>query len=237
MKNNATNDKEEKYFFTANIFDEDHIEEEPEELPPPPPTFSEAELESARQQGYRQGHNEGVRETEQSALRHAAQTLDQIAVDMTALFAAEKAREKMYEEDAIKLCLQVFEKLFPFYNETHGFGELKAALDSILKKQEGQQKILICVAPEVAESVAKHLEPLQSNEDSPDLLVKSDPSIALGGCKLSWHEGGAARNPAILAGEIKSMIEQALAGSASKGHDSTDGPAPGSPAPNSGDAQ
>ena len=226
MKNNALNNKMgEKYFFTANIFDEEQVEEIPEEVIPPPPVFSEAELDAVRRAALGEGKNQGMRETEQSRDRYIAETLERIAADTAVLFAAEHEREKLYEQDVLKLCLQVFAKLFPLYNQAHGFDELKHALTTILKKQEAQQKILVAVAPEFAEKVAVHLETLKTREDGPDLLVKGDPSIPPGGCKLSWHEGGAMRNPEILAEDIKSVIEQALAGSLPKGHD-TQSPAP-----------
>ena len=220
MRNDTLNSKkEEKYFFTANIFDEEIIVEEPEEIIPPPPVFSEAELETARLKALQQGKQQGVHETEQSILRNVSQTLDAIAADLKNFFAAELERERLYEQDSIKLCLQVFEKLFPVYNEKCGFEEMKAAMETILKRQEGQQKIVIHVAPDIAVRIEEHLQTLKKDENGPSLMVKPDPAMPPGACKLAWEDGGAARNPEILAGEIKSMIEQALAGSVSKGHD------------------
>ena len=141
------------------------------------------------------------------------------AADLKNFFAAELERERLYEQDSIKLCLQVFEKLFPVYNEKCGFEEMKAAMETILKRQEGQQKIVIHVAPDIAVRIEEHLQTLKKDENGPSLMVKPDPAMPPGACKLAWEDGGAARNPEILAGEIKSMIEQALAGSVSKGHD------------------
>ena len=54
------------------------------------------------------------------------------------LTAAEAQREKIFEQETLALCLLIFERLFPVYNKTAGFEELKQSISDIIKQQEGQ---------------------------------------------------------------------------------------------------
>src|SRR5262249_35772845 len=146
-----------KFFFNVNIFDEP---EEPTE--PPPPTFSEDELAAAIKKNFTEGKKEGQKESESSREQHIAKVLEKIATDTRVLFAAEQAREKAYESEAIKLCLATFQKLFPLYNEKTGFEELKQALEQIIRKQEGQKQIVIQVTPDAVEGITQHLTALKN---------------------------------------------------------------------------
>src|SRR5262249_32180574 len=130
MTDKATHEKNKKYFFNNNIFDEDHVEE------PPAPVFSEQELEAAKLKSIVEGKQQGLQEAESSQLKHTAQILDKIQKQLAELSAAESLREKIFEQESMQLCLSIFEKLFPLYNELAGFEELKHALTEILKKQE-----------------------------------------------------------------------------------------------------
>ena len=210
------NKKEEKYFFTANIFDEAEVEEEL----PAAPVFSEQELETARRTSLLEGKQAALQEMENSISKRIGLILEKISQDMAILFNAEKSREETYEKETINLCLQVFAKVFPLYNEKYGFEELKNALMTILKKQEGQKSIAIAVAPEFVDGINEYLSKLYSLETGVKFTVKGDPSLSSGACKLAWEDGGAVRNPEAMADEIKSMMEQMLAGAATKGHDS-----------------
>jgi flagellar assembly protein FliH len=216
MNDPAPKPKLQKYYFTANIFDEDHVEE-PEI--PPPPVFSEAELEAARLKSLQEGKQAGLKEAEHSQLKQVGSVMDRIARDMAVLFEAEAAREALFRAESVRLCLSIFEKLFPVFQAKYGFDEMKAALDSVLQKQEAQSQIVISVSPEIAEETQKHLTDLQARGLRGTHSVRADDSLPLGACKLAWENGGAFKSMETLAEEIKLIMEQALAGNGPTGHD------------------
>ena len=203
--------KREKFYFNVNIFDE---KEEPTE--PPPPMFSEGELASARQQGFAQGKQEGIQETQDSIAKHTAKILEKISQDVQILFTAETEREKRYEREAVTLTLAIFQKLFPIYKEKFGFEELKGELESILRKQEGQKQITVHVAPAAVESLKAHIANSKSNVN---FLVEGDETLGIGACRLAWVDGGAVRDSDAMAAQVETVLKDLLAVKAAKVHD------------------
>ncbi len=216
-----SNKKEEKYFFNVNIFDEDHVEEEePEEdLAPPPPMFSEEELAAAKQKAFEEGKQQGIDETKKSRSELIAKTLEKISQETSILSQEEGRREQIYEKEAVKLTLEIFNKLFPLYQERFGFEELKETMTNILKKQQGHKEIAVYVEPDAVEGTEKLLSELSSRGVDVIFQVSADEALSNGACRMSWKDGGAITDPENLAHEIRATIEQVLAGSGAKGHD------------------
>jgi flagellar assembly protein FliH len=210
-------DKRTKYFFTQNIFDEDHVEEAP------PPVFSEQELEATRLKAIAHGKTQGLQEAESSQLKITAQILDKIQKQLGQLAAAEALREQMFERETLQLCLAVFERLFPVYNDHAGFEELKTAVSGIVKQQEGQSHVTISVTPDVTGAIETHLNTLKDSGLDLKFTVKSDDTLAPGACRLAWSDGGALRDPQRLADEIRLSVQQVLAKKGLKGHDEDKG--------------
>ncbi len=210
----------EKYFFTENIFDEGYVEEAL------PPTFNEQELEAAKQKSIAEGRQLGLKEAEGSQLKVTSQILAQIQKQLVEMSAAEGLREKLFEQEVLKLSLAIFERLFPLYNQHAGFEELKETLSAIMKKQEGQSHIAVVVTPDVVSSIEAHLNKLKESGFELKFTVKGDETLPPGTCRLAWNDGGAIRNPQMLADEIRTSIEQVLAKKASKGHDRDKGTNP-----------
>lgn len=220
-----SNDRDpKKFLFHVNIFDEEEEEEELEEELPPPPTFSEEELAEARKSGYEKGKGDGFIEAtkaeEESRGQFIAETLERLSKETQTLFEQERARADMYEQEATELALGIFEKLFPLYNEQHGFDELKHSISQILQKQQNQLEIQIFVQPDIVQDIQALVGELNSNGMQTKFDVQGDETLSNGACRMSWNDGGAMRNPENLAEQIKALMKASLAGKATKSHDS-----------------
>jgi flagellar assembly protein FliH len=213
MTKSAAPDKKEKFFFNVNIFDE------PDLSVTPPPTFSETELATTAEKSFNDGKRAGLKESEESRNAFIAKLLDKITRDTALLFAAEAARERAYEQEAVKLCLAALQKIFPLYAQKCGFEELKSTVESILRKQEGQKHIIVQIAPDAVEGIQAHLAQLKSKGLDTQITVQGDELMAVGACRLSWSDGGAVRNPEETARHIENALRDLLAGTATKGHD------------------
>ncbi len=219
MTGKALHEKGEKYFFSQNIFDDGYTDA------PPPPSFNEQELADAKQKSSAEGRQQGLKEAEGSQLKLTAQVLGQISKQLAELSVAEAQREKLFEQEILALCLSVFERLFPVYNKIAGFEEMKQSISDIIKKQEGQNHVTVTVTPDMVAPIETHLNAMKESGLDLKFAVKADETLAQGACRLAWTEGGALRNPQMLADEIKASIEQVLAKKGLKGHD---GEKPGS---------
>lgn len=241
-KNNSPNSSQSrrKFLFDTHIFDEPDVEEIPAEPPPPPPpTFSEHQLEAARKAAFEQGRQQGLQEEKASREQKTSELIAVIIADTQTLFAAEIARGKLYEEEAVKLTQAVFGQLFPLYQAHQGFAELKAVLSDIIARQIDQAEVLIEVAPSQKQEVEAHIHSITRPGGKAAFSVQGSESLAEGQCKLSWTHGGALYNAPAMAAEIRSLLEETLANNAGNSHDGsgmTD-PSSNSPEPSSDKGQ
>lgn len=212
-KNNGPKNK---FLFDLNDFNkpqEDEVEiiEEEIELEPPPPTFSEDELEAAKTIAHAQGVSQGHAEEKERREHRIAQNLNVISEKFSSVFADETYREKQYEEEALKLGLQIISLLAPSLNSRLGEESLKSALSRVLKRQGEQSEIRIEVDPESTSEIDKHIESIWTDKDrAPRYKVVANSELEKGACHINWKDGGMVRDPQKTAQAIKEAIEALL---------------------------
>lgn len=208
--------KNNKFLFDLNNFDlpqeeEIIIEEEEIEVEPPPPTFSEDELEASKAVAHASGRNEGILEERGKREQFIAYTLNKISENFSSLFAAEIYRERQYEEESLKLALEIVDLLAPSLNDRLGEEALKNSLKDVLSSQSEQSEIRIEVHPETAAEIDAVIETIWPDKESaPRYKVVADSTLEKGACQLSWKDGGMVREPKKMANDIKTAIEALL---------------------------
>jgi flagellar assembly protein FliH len=204
-----------KFLFDLNNFDapdvvEEIIEEEIE-VEPPPPMFSEDDLEATKAVAHATGRNEGMQEESAKREQQIADALSNVSKSFSTLFAAEIYREKQYEEESLKLALEVIDRLAPSLQTRLGAEALKTALSDVLKTQNEQAEIKIEVHPELSNDIDKLIENIWPDKESaPRYKILADSTLDVGACALSWKDGGMVRTPEKTAEDIKSAIEALL---------------------------
>ena len=203
--------KAKKFLFDQNCFDDDYVEE-PEFVEPPPPTFSEAELDAARQEGYARGKRDGLEEARISREKFVGDLVQKISRDFSTLFAAESARAAQYEAEAVYLSRAVFARLFPGLNEIHGLDEVERIIVKTLENCRTLPEIIIEVNPDYVESVQEHItKTLESLSAIGSCRVTGNSLLKTGSCRMSWQDGGSSRSAESIAAQIGQIFEQALA--------------------------
>jgi hypothetical protein len=208
-----------KFSFDVNIFD-DGEDGMAEDQPPPPPVYDEADLEQAKKAAFQSGFEQAHQEAKDSNAAHISKVLDQIAQSMSTLFEHEARRDTIYEQEAVRLALKIFEKMFPDFEAQFGFETMKNHIGTVLKSYEGTKTIQIAIHPELSANIDKFLQKIAEKNPKTRFEVTEDDSLALHACKLRWADGGAVRDPDALAEEIHKLIQQTLAGEPTTGHDS-----------------
>ncbi len=211
-----------KPFFNSNVFGDDYEvdEEEIEEIALPPPVFSEEELNAEKEKAFNKGKAEGVRETVESRDQLVAGLLSDLTQATRTLIGAENEREKRFEGEAVRLCLQIFEQLFPHYHTQQGFEEMQQALLSIIQSEEGTSQILIEVHPDYVSDIQGFIKS-RAAELPRDCCyeVSGAASFNTSQFKLSWKDGGAVYDIDSLALRIRDTLHDVLAGTAENPHD------------------
>lgn len=205
-----------KFLFDRNNFDAPDVEEEvivEEEIyiEPPPPMFSEDDLEASKAVAHATGRNEGMQEERAKREQQIADALSKISEDFSTLFAAEIYREKQYEEESLRLALELIDKLAPSLQTRLGAETLKTTLREVLKTQSEQAEIKVEVHPETANDIGKLIDNIWPDKDAaPRYKILANSELEIGECSLSWKDGGMIRIPQKTAEDIKSAIEGLL---------------------------
>ncbi|MCI5060233.1 MAG: hypothetical protein MRY79_04085 [Alphaproteobacteria bacterium] len=215
--NNSNHDPKKKFLFDLNNFDEpdtpevEEEEEVEEDLPPPPPTFSEEELDAAKTVSFETGRRKGVQEEKESREQYVTDILKNIAENFSTLFANEIYRERQYEEESLKLALEILSLVAPSLQNRLGKEALRDALLKVLQNQSGQSEIRIEVHPDTASDIDALIAQIWPDpEDAPRYKVVADSTLDSGACALSWQDGGMIRDPNQSVNDIKEIIEQLL---------------------------
>ena len=120
-----------KFFFDLHDFSDPNAAEEIEEELPPP-VFNEEQLEAARREAHALGRQAGLDEAAASREQLVANMLRNISESFSKLFASEHIREKQFEQESVKLALEMLEKLFPDLNEKIGQSEIKNMIANVV---------------------------------------------------------------------------------------------------------
>lgn len=200
-----TDSRNKKFLFDVHNFDEPQPEEEEEYVEP---TYSEEELNSARQEGHKAGREEALEEARISRDKKNSELLETIAAHLEKLLAQEDRRAASYETEAVALSTEIFNHTFPALNAALGPQEIVKLIQKVLTEHEDQEGIEVNLNPEETEAVQNHLKDLPHAHR---LKIRAGEEIEHGGCDIRWPDGGARRTPVQQADEIRSALERLLA--------------------------
>ncbi|MBP2298913.1 FliH/SctL family protein [Azospirillum picis] len=221
-----------------------HLPPAPEEPPPPPaPTFGEEELAAAHARGYEEGvaagksegtaagygkgftegmtagqntgYERGKKEIEATVNNRIANALAQIADGVAGLLAEREAGNASRSEQPLHLAVAIVRKLLPEWTRRGGMVEVEGMVRVCLTDLIDEPRLVIRVADNMMDLVREHLDQtIGSRGFGAKLMVIGDPSIAPGGCRIEWAEGGMERDTAQLIAEIEQRIAHMLEASA-----------------------
>jgi len=188
------------------------VEEEPE---PEVPTFSEEEVETARQEGYTAGKESGVQETLAGIENNISQSLNMISSEISGIVRHQTEFNTQLESDATNLALSICRKLFPSLNEEGKLHEVSEMAKDMLGQLLEEPRISVRVEPELIAPLKEKLDPFLVSQGYKGVLsIREDETLPVGGCKIEWSNGQAERNPEQVFDEIEESINTALEKSA-----------------------
>lgn len=211
------NNADKKFLFDLNKFDEPTAAEieaallEKELEPPPPPTFTEDELEAANAVAFTKGKSEGIQEERAKREQELTNILGEISANFSNLFANEIYREKAYEQEAVKMSIELIKILAPTLEQKFGKDALINTIKDTILSQTKQSEIIIEVANSAKDEITSILDNISAkDENSPRFKVKGREDLSEGSCELSWKDGGMVRNPRETAKNIENTLMKLL---------------------------
>ncbi len=192
--------------------------EEDFDLPPAPPAppepeiiepvYSVADLQEARTEAWREGHDAAMAEAETTARTEARQTLTRIAERLEATQAEAADLVERSAETIARLLMDGFAAAFPDLSRKHGAAELRAIIRTILPALHQELAVTVRIDGNAVQVVRDEIERLD-----PDLLpkieVQASNAVLPGDIRIAWRNGAAIRDTTTLWEEITAILSPA----------------------------
>lgn len=171
------------------------------------PTFSEDEVNAARDAGFKAGKEAGLQEAAGSMERQVSEALTHIGERLDTLFGAQRKSVEDLRVQAVKMAGALTRKVLPGWSEREGLGEIKRLAGELLERLRSEPRVVFAVNDSLRDTVTQTLATIVDNRGIDTAVeVVGDPNIAIGDCRLEWSDGGAERNTAALIEEIDTII-------------------------------
>ncbi|MDH3700680.1 MAG: FliH/SctL family protein [Alphaproteobacteria bacterium] len=209
-----TEEKSARRFLFETSFDADpevDAQTEQEEELPPEPTFSQEELDAARQDGYRDGHDAGMVAALDSVEAATAAHLESIWSLLPRIEQAQTAAHEKLSRDGVSLATAVTAKILPTLAMRHGTDEIEALVIDCLSRLVEEPKITVLVGPDAGAALAEKLDELvEKSGFEGRFIVRTEAEMGPADCRLEWGDGTAARNLDAVWSEIDAAVTRYL---------------------------
>ena len=180
----------------------------PASLPEPEviePTFSTAELASARDAAWRDGHDAGIAE---AAAADAAATRRAVELIAAELNAARDTAATLVEQsaDAIaRLLLGSLAATFPALCAHHGEAEVQAIVRAVLPGLSQEPAITVRINPRNAPCVAREIDQVDPGLVARVRINECD-AMPSGDVRIDWRNGAAVRDAGVLWEQVAAVL-------------------------------
>lgn len=178
---------------------------------PPPPSYSEQDLEQAREEGRVQGRDAATQDMASAIEQRTVQTLETINGHMVQLFEMYEQDKEQHSRDAVAVAEVIVRKLFPAINMDKALAEIEHMIVEAMKRTSGSPKLIVRVAEDMHGEVevrAQELAALRGREGTVNII--GDPDVAPGDARVEWEGGGMVRDTGLIWQEIDNIIERNL---------------------------
>lgn len=197
-------------------FDDEAPEVTPEveeiEAPPPEPTFSAAEVEAARDQGFQAGRAAEADARAADASERIADATRAISETLTGLGAELEGIQANALTSALSVARAAIARAVPATlaeTASHGIEEV---VRSALSDRQGEPRVVIRVAEEMFDHIQPLVEDVAKRTGfAGQTIVLSEPGLSAPDCAIEWADGGMNRDSTALAEGINDRIDQFIA--------------------------
>lgn len=197
-----------KYEFES-LFATPNSEKETEA--PLAPTFSEDELNAARQAAYAEGLDTGRAEVRAEIAAVAAEAAQQIAASVQGMVAQQEDSLTRVQEDAVRVAHAVARTLAPALVAREPLAEIEGLVNECLATCYAEPRLVVRVAENLVDPVKEITDRLQHEQGfGGQIIILGDERLAGDHCRVEWADGGAERDPAALRAEVDRLVDRYL---------------------------
>ena len=191
----------------GSIAEDSEFEEPEEEIQ----TFTEDELDAARDESFEAGKDTGIREAADAIETKINDALGIISANIDDLFKRQTIGNAETFADAVNIAVAISRKCFPHLNEIHGLGEVEAMVREVLAEVLEEPRVLIHLNPEIKETLGLRIDEIAKDSNfEGQIILLEDEEMASGDCRINWSSGSAERDAASIWSRIDEIVEQNL---------------------------
>lgn len=177
--------------------------------PPPPKTFTEAELEAAREEGYVKGHTAALEEAETAREHYVADALNIVSKSLDGLEEQQAEANREVGETAMRLVYAVIEKVVPAHAQANAVESVEALVRDVLPLVYDEPTLIVRTHNMIADDVQARMEDVVGRSNfRGSVTVAPDYELQPGDCRVDWQGGGADRSESRLWKDIRAIVEE-----------------------------
>lgn len=169
------------------------------------PKFGDKDLERARKQAFEQGVEAGIEQARASYEAEMAALFAELAGQVRTMIGERQALAEELRCEAARLAHAIATRLAPRLMRAHPLTEIEAMVGDCLAERHGEPRIVIRVSEDQLDGLRARLEQMAEQHGLADaLMLRADPDIGAGNCRVEWQDGGAER-------DVEKILEAAAA--------------------------
>ncbi|MDH5490215.1 MAG: FliH/SctL family protein [Rhodospirillaceae bacterium] len=173
------------------------------------PTFSQEEVDRAKEEGIQLGRDEALKDLEGSLQKKLAETMQALEGKLADIADEQARQNEERARSAVAIASVMMRKLFPALNMKSAMDEINHMIAQAMEKTSGGTSIVFHVSDQVTGDVETKISELAALAGRDiEFKVVGSADMALGDCKIEWSGGGLTRNQAQMWNEIDEIIER-----------------------------
>ena len=154
------------------------------------PSYSDEELNAAREEAWASGREEGVSEAAEATERQMVAASTVIGERLGELFDNQTKSSAAAAQDAAKIAVMIARKIFPDLNQKNSLGEIGRLVEISLSRLMDEPRLTIHVNDSHRDPLTARIEELrQARGFEGKIVLLGDPTIPPGDCRVEWSRG------------------------------------------------
>ncbi|MBO6560005.1 MAG: hypothetical protein JJ959_05685 [Nisaea sp.] len=215
-------EKQKSRFLFDDIFDEEYQQKlrraaeaarlaEEEAAANAPPTYTQEEVDDAKEASYQLGRQEGMSAAMSGIEQQVAVALEGVLAQVGKLKDAHRKWTNEMQRDAVRLSATIMRKLAPELTRGTELPQIEHVINQAFQFLTEQPKVMIRVATEIEEPLRDKVHLMASRVGyEGEVVLVGDPELVATDCRVSWAAGAVERSLDETWHEIDEMVERTI---------------------------
>ena len=175
------------------------------------PTFSEEDLNVAKQIALKQGIQEGKAEVMSGIEREITSSLDTISLKLESLMQVHKKWTEAMNKDTLRLAHAIMKKLAPQLTRNGELNEVERTIAHAFEFINNQPKVLIQISQHLKKPIQEKIDLITSRAhfDGQVILIVNNELVG-DDCRIKWDSGEMERSMSTTWDQIDKIVDRVI---------------------------